>query len=261
MEKLKTLTFEIQNRVAIIALNRPNAANGVNSDFARELSGLAKTCDQNADIRAVIVTGNGKFFCAGGDIKEMASHENNMSRNVKALADSFHMAISTFSRMAKPVIIAVNGMAAGAGFSLAISGDIVIASEKAAFVMAYTRAGLSPDGSSSYFLPRLIGLRRAQELMLMNRQLSANEALDWGLVTEVVAADQLMPRAMEIAATLAAGSAGANAAVKKLLLCSFQNGLETQMEIEGREISARAQSPDGREGIAAFVEKRKAEFS
>jgi len=159
------------------------------------------------------------------------------------------------------VIVAVNGMAAGAGFSLAISGDIVLASNKAAFVMAYTKAGLSPDGSSSYYLPRLIGLRRAQELMFTNRQLSATEAYEWGLINEVVDTDMLLKKAINIASELANGSVAANAAVKKLLLSSFENSLETQMEIEGREISERAKSDDGREGISAFIEKRKPDFN
>jgi len=190
----------------------------------------------------------------------MASHGDAVGPAVKCLADDLHMAISTFSRMDKPIITALNGMAAGAGFSLAIASDLVIASDKAEFVMAYTKAGLSPDGSSSYFLPRLIGLRRAQDLMLTNRKLSAQEALDWGLVTELVPADELIPRALKVAHDLASGSVKANASVKKLLLTSFNNSLETQMEIEGREISERAASSDGREGISAFIEKRPPNF-
>ena len=186
----------------------------------------------------------------------MASYKDKVGPKIKSIADNLHLAMSTFSRMKAPLIIAVNGMAAGAGFSLAISGDIVLASDKAAFVMAYTKAGLSPDGGSTYFLPRLIGLRRAQELMLTNRQLSAQEAYDWGLINEVVEADKLLDRTMKIAGDLAVGSLGAHAAVKKLLLASFDNGLEVQMEIEGREISERAQSADGQEGISAFMSKR-----
>ncbi|MEL7129124.1 MAG: enoyl-CoA hydratase-related protein, partial [Pseudomonadota bacterium] len=137
----------------------------------------------------------------------------------------------------------------------------VISSEAASFVMAYTKSGLSPDGSSSYFLPRLIGLRRTQELMLTNRALTASEALSWGLITEIVPPDALMKRAEAVAASLAGGSNSANAAVKKLLLVSFDNGLETQMELEGRQISASASSPDGLEGISAFVDKRAPNFT
>ena len=127
--------------------------------------------------------------------------------------------------------------------------------------MAYTKAGLSPDGSSSYYLPRIVGMRRAQDLMLTNRMLSAEEAMEWGLVTRIVSSDQLMEEALKIANDLEEGSLGSHAAVKKLLLSSFNNTLETQMELEGREISRRAMSPDGREGITAFTEKRAPKFS
>ena len=261
MSNFETLEFSIENKIATIALNRPKAANGLNSQLAFDLREASKICDTGSDIRAVILTANGRFFCAGGDIKHMASQGDNVGVAIKNLADDLHMAISTFARMEAPIIIAVNGMAAGAGFSLALAGDIVIASEAAGFTMAYTKAGLSPDGSSSYFLPRLVGLRRAQELMLTNRTLTASEALEWGIVTQVVPHDELISSAREIALRLAAGSRGANAAVKKLLLTSFTNSLETQMELEGREISSRAISPDGREGIAAFTEKRSPKFS
>lgn len=255
-----TLLFEIEKRVAIITLNRPNFANGLNAALAADLKSAAKFCDTHSDIKSVLLTANGRFFCVGGDIKEMASHGDNVEAEIKKLADDLHVAISTFARMEKPLVIAVNGMAAGAGFSLAISGDIVFASDTAAFTMAYTKAGLSPDGSSSYFLPRLVGLRRAQDLMLTNRTLKSDEALDWGLVTNVVSEDSLLDSALKMAQELSEGSLAANAAVKKLLMTSFTNTLETQMEIEGRTIAACASGPDGREGIMAFVEKRAPKF-
>lgn len=256
----ETLLFEVDNRVATITLNRPQSANGLNAALASDLKSAAKLCDSNTDIRAVLLIANGRFFCVGGDIKEMASHGDKVESEVKKLADDLHMAISTFARMDKPFVVAVNGMAAGAGFSLAISGDIVFASDKAAFTMAYTKAGLSPDGSSSYFLPRLVGLRRAQDLMLTNRTLTAHEALQWGLITKLVSESELLESALSLAKKLASGSQGANAMVKKLLMTSFTNTLETQMEIEGRSIAACAGAPDGREGIVAFVEKREPNF-
>ena len=260
MTDFETIVFEKKGSIAVITLNRPKAANGLNSALSSELAQAAKLCDNDTSIKAVILTGNGRFFCAGGDIKEMANAGDNVGEAVKQLADNLHVGISVFSRMDAPLIIAVNGMAAGAGFSLAITGDFVISSDEAKYTMAYTKAGLSPDGSSSYFLPRLVGLRRAQDLMLTNRMLSAEEALDWGLVSRVVPAGQLMNEAMNMAETLAAGSLGSHAAVKSLLLSSFNNSLETQMELEGREISRRAASADGREGITAFTEKRPPKF-
>ena len=164
---------------------------------------------------------------------------------VKGIADDLHRAISTFARMDAVLITAVNGVAAGAGFSLAVAGDLVLAADNASFTMAYTRAGLSPDGSSSYYLPRLVGVRRAQELMLTNRTLTAAEAADWGLINEVVPAAELEARAQALAEQMASAAKGSSGAVKKLLLASFGSGLEEQMELEGRLIAECADSADG----------------
>ena len=141
------------------------------------------------------------------------------------------------------LIIAVNGVAAGAGFSLAVTGDLVLAAESASFTMAYTRAGLSPDGSASYYLPRLIGITKTKELMLTNRTLTAPEASQWGLVTEVVADDELADRAAALADQMTATARGSNGGVKALLLSTFSSGLEEQMELEGRLIAARRRNP------------------
>jgi 2-(1,2-epoxy-1,2-dihydrophenyl)acetyl-CoA isomerase len=162
--------------------------------------------------------------------------------------------------MNAPVIAAVNGTAAGAGFSLALSADLVISVDSAKFVMAYTNAGLSPDGSSSYFLPRRVGDRRARELMLTNRVLTADEALDWGIVNQVVAEADLDETVGKLANKIAAGPTLAYGQVKALLNASFDNGLETQMELESRGIADMARSRDGKEGIQAFLAKRKPEF-
>ena len=162
--------------------------------------------------------------------------------------------------MDAPTIAAINGTAAGAGFSIAISADVVISTKSAKFVMAYTNAGLSPDGSSTYFLPRRIGDRRARELMLTNRVLSAEEALDWGLINKIVDQKNLSTTTRELAEEFASGPTLAYGKVKNLLNASFDNGLETQMELETRGISDMARSSDGREGIQAFLNKRKPNF-
>jgi len=159
------------------------------------------------------------------------------------------------------VIVAVNGGAAGAGMSLAIAGDVVFAAESATFTMAYTAAGLTPDGSCTYVMPRLIGTRRTLELMLTNQTLSAAEAREWGLVNHVVPGAELIERAEAQAATLAAGPTRAYGAIKALLLDSFSSGPETQMERESRHVRAAALSRDGREGVAAFAAKRKPAFT
>ena len=255
----QTIEFDQSGRVARITLHRPDAANGLNDTMARELADAARRCDTEAT-KVVVLTGSGRFFCAGGDLKAFATAPSR-GRFIKGVADDLHRAISTFARMDAVVIIAVNGVAAGAGFSLAVTGDLVLAAESASFTMAYTRAGLSPDGSSSYYLPRLIGIAKTKELMLTNRTLSAHEASQWGLVTEVVSDAELAARTDELAAQMAATARESNGAVKALLLSSFASGIEEQMELEGRLIAGRAESADGREGIDAFLQKRKAEFA
>lgn len=259
MTDYETLLFEQTGPIARITLNRPDAANGMNGTMTRELAAAAKQCDTDAT-KVVLLTGSGRFFCAGGDLKSFASAPDR-GAEIKGVADDLHRAISTFARMNAVVIIAVNGTAAGAGFSLAVTGDLVLAAESASFTMAYTRVGLSPDGSASYYLPRLIGITKTKELMLTNRTLTAQEASQWGLVTEVVPDAELAERASQLADRMAATSAGSNGGVKQLLLGTFGNGLEEQMELEGRLIAARARSGDGREGIDAFLAKRKAEFA
>jgi 2-(1,2-epoxy-1,2-dihydrophenyl)acetyl-CoA isomerase len=255
----QTINFEQTGAITRITLNRPDAANGMNDTMTRELADAARRCDTDAT-KVVVLTGTGRFFCAGGDLKSFASAPDR-GRYIKGVADDLHRAISTFARMDAVLITAVNGTAAGAGFSIAVTGDLVLAAESASFTMAYTRAGLSPDGSSSYYLPRLIGIRKTQELMLTNRTLSAQDAAQWGLVTEVVPDDQLAAKADALADQMVATSRQSNGAVKALLLTTFKNGIEDQMELEGRLIAERANSADGREGVDAFMAKRKPDFS
>jgi 2-(1,2-epoxy-1,2-dihydrophenyl)acetyl-CoA isomerase len=256
----ETLIFDTTNNIATITLNRPEAANAMNPLMARELSAIAIKCDESPDIRAVVVRATGKMFSAGGDLGVFGEAGDDASALIKEMAGDLHMGISRLTRMNAPVIAAVNGTAAGAGFSLALSADLVISVDSAKFVMAYTNAGLSPDGSSSYFLPRRVGDRRARELMLTNRVLSADEALDWGIVNQVVAADDLDETVEKLAAKIAAGPTLAYGQVKSLLNVSFDNGLETQMELESRGIADMARSRDGKEGIQAFLAKRKPTF-
>lgn len=260
LEQLETLLVERAGGVAVIELNRPDHANGLNGQMAAELARVASELAVDPGVRAVVLTGKGRFFCAGGDVKEMAGYGPQTAVRVKRLADDAHRAISTFARMKAPLVVAVNGVAAGGGFSLAMVGDLVLASASASFTMAYSAAGLSPDGSSTYFLPRLVGLRKTQELMFTNRRLDANEALAWNLVHSVHPDATLRTHALEVAGRLAAGAAQSHAAIKKLLNCAFENGLESQMELEGLLIAERAASAEGQEGIRAFCERRPPAF-
>lgn len=260
MPHYETLIVEKNNGVAHLTLNRPDAANGINLAMAKELLTAAIDFDSDPDVRAVLISANGKMFCAGGDLKSFASSSDSVGVLLKELTTYLHGAISRFARMDAPVIMAVNGTAAGAGFSLAVAGDMVLAAASAKFTMAYTAAGLSPDGSSSYFLPRLIGMRKTQELMLTNRRLNAEEALQWGAINQVVADDELAAEALKLATQLANGPTKAFGMVKKLLQSSFDNGLETQLDAEAQGIAAMTELNDGKEGIAAFMEKRAPDF-
>jgi len=176
------------------------------------------------------------------------------------ITHAFHAAISRFNWMDAPVIGAINGTAAGGGFSLALTTDIAIAAESAKFTMAYTKAGLSPDGSSSYFLARIVGMRRAKEMALLNPILSAKQALEWGLVNQVVADNQVLSTALKIAQQLAKGPTRSYGETKPLILSGSTESLESQMERETRAIAAIAGSTDGREGVRAFLAKRAPEF-
>jgi 2-(1,2-epoxy-1,2-dihydrophenyl)acetyl-CoA isomerase len=258
MTDFDTLTFTQSGSITSIVLNRPDAANGMNDTMLRELAVAATLCD-SAATKVVTITGAGRFFSAGGDLKAFAA-ATNAGAFIKGLANDLHRALSTFARMDAVVITSVNGTAAGAGFSLAATGDLVLAAESAKFTMAYTQVGLSPDGSASYYLPRLIGLRRTQQLMLTNRTLTAAEALDWGLLTEVVADAELASRTEALAHHMARTSRTSNSAVKRLLLGTYRTGLEEQMELEGRLLAENADAADGQEGIAAFVGKRAPKF-
>ena len=256
----ETLLFDVQDHVARLTLNRPDSGNAMNAALMRELCDVAIRCDEDPEIRAVVITGAGKMFCAGGDLRSFAAKGDGLAAHLKEITHDLHAAVSRLSRMDAPVVSAVNGVAAGAGFSLACAADMVLAAESARFTVAYTGVGLSPDGSCSFFLPRLVGLRRSQELMLTRRILEASEALDWNLVTRVVPDDDLEAESAKLAAQLAAGPTLAFGGVKRLLLHSSGDHLESQMEHEARCIADAARSADAREGIAAFLEKRAAGF-
>ena len=256
-----TIQLERDGGIAKLTLDRPDSANALNLQMATELMRAAIELDEDARVRVVILTGNGKMFCAGGDLAAMKEAGDGASAYIEEMAGNLHRAISRFARLRAPVIAAVNGTAAGAGFSMICAADLSIASETAKFTMAYTGAGLSPDGSSTYFLPRIIGQRRTLELMLTNRVLNSAEALEWGLVNQVVAAEDLMPSVEKLASQLASGPTSAFGVVKRLLLNSACDSLESQMEHETRGIADSVRTDDGREGIAAFLEKRRPEFT
>ncbi len=260
MAAYDTIDLDVRDGVARLTLNRPDAANGIDLSLARDLfdATLAVAADPTA--RVVLLSGAGKLFCAGGDLKGFAGRAD-LPSHLREILGPLHSAIANLVRGDAPVVAAVQGSAAGAGMGLVGASDLVVAAESTKFVMAYTGVGLAPDGSSSWFLPRLVGLRRAQELTLTNRVLSAAEALDWGLITQVVPDDELADTAGALAAKVARGAAPALARAKHLLHTSLEDTLETHLAREAEAISSASATPQGIEGVAAFVEKRKPEFN
>ena len=258
----ENLLYELRDGVARITFNRPKAYNAITLDSCRELCDIVNQVSSDKSVRAVVLTGAGeKAFCAGGDVAGFAAAGDGVEVLVKQMTGYLHMAVSRLAWMDAPVIAAVNGVAAGAGLSLVGACDLAIASDRATFTSAYASVGLTPDGSSTWFLPRLIGRRRTLELMMTPRVLSATEAQDWGLINRVVPAADLAGEVDRLALQIAAGSTAAYAAGKRLVMLSAGDSLESQMERETRAIASAASSADGREGAQAFVEKRKPMFS
>ena len=250
------LTLERAANVATLTLNRPEAYNALDMAMGRELFQASLELDEDPDVRCVVITGAGRAFCAGGDVKAFVDNLGRIGQHIKELTTYLHGAISRFCRSDKPVIMAVNGVAAGGGFSLALSGDLVVAAESARFTMAYSKIAATPDGSSSYFLPRLVGVRRA--LYFTNRPLTAQEALAWGMVTRVVPDAELRGAVDALARELAQGPSKAFGAAKRLLHQSTWESLETQMEAEAQAIAACGHTEDFRAGVTAFAEKKPA---
>lgn len=255
------LLFEKSGNVADVVFNRPNAANAINLDLAREFSDAIRICAEDPAIRAVVLRGAGKLFCAGGDLRDFSTQSPALLPGyLERVTHFLHRAITTFAHMSSPIVAAVHGSAAGAGFSIACACDFVVAAESAKFTMAYTKAALTPDGSATYFLPRIVGYRKALELAISNTVLSADEAQALGIVTRVVPDSDVIAAATAMATELAAGPTGAYGGVKRLLLASSSNSLEAQMAREAEWLSSMAKTKDAREGIAAFLAKRAPKF-
>ncbi len=254
------VSVEKRGAVGIVTLNRPNNANVLNLAMGRELLEAAIACGADPQVRAVVLTGAGKHFCFGGDLRGMMAEGGAVDAYLRELTSFLHQAISHFVRMDAPVIAAVNGTAAGAGVGLVAMADLAICARSAKFSLAYTGVALTPDGSTSFFLPRLIGTKRAMELILTNRPLSAEEALSWGLVNQVVDDSACVEEALRLAERLAAGPAHAFGKAKRLV-AGASGALEAHLVLESETIAEQAASPEGQEGIKAFLEKRKAEYS
>jgi 2-(1,2-epoxy-1,2-dihydrophenyl)acetyl-CoA isomerase len=243
--------------VLTITLNRPDVLNAFNRSMHESLAAALKDA-RDPEVRAVVVTGAGRGFCVGQDLTEFREAPGDIADRLRA---SYHPNITAVRALEKPVIAAVNGPAAGAGLSFAAACDIRIAADSATFVPAFINIGLVPDSGGTFFIARLLGPSRAFEWMTSGRRLTAAEAQQWGLVSEVLEADGLSARAAELAASLAAMPTRAIGMTKRLFDAASNNTLEQQLELEAQLQSAATQSDDFREGVAAFLEKRDPRFA
>lgn len=256
-----SLRIDLTDQIGWLTLNRPRQLNAIDLEAARELARATQELGRDPSVRAVVVTGEGRAFSAGGDVGEFHAHVDSGPSFLAELVGHLHVAILHLLEMPKPVVAGVNGVVAGGGMGLFLAADLAIAAESATFVMAYTGIGVCPDGGSTFFVPRLVGQRRALELMLTNRRLSAREALDWGLVNQVVPDADLVAAVRAQAERLAHGPTLAFAQARALLRQSFSNTAEAQLEQEARSLAAMGATADFREGVTAFVEKRSPSFS
>jgi enoyl-CoA hydratase/carnithine racemase len=263
--ELNTMRIEIAGPVGTLTLSRPDAMNAMSPEMIGELAIAAPWLADRAPIRALVVTGEGRAFSAGGDInwfrRGLEDPDADLVAEVRRGADVLHQAIVDFKRIPYPVIAAVNGPAAGAGFSLALMCDIRIASEAAFFVCAYGRIGASPDGGMTYFLPRVLGPAAAAELMLEDPDLTAADALARGLVSSVVAPDELLPTAAIKAAELAARTPHYQRMVKSLVWESLDNSLADHLQLERHGIAESMGTADLRNGVATFLAGGQPSFS
>jgi 2-(1,2-epoxy-1,2-dihydrophenyl)acetyl-CoA isomerase len=253
--------LEIKSGIGVITLNRPEAFNAFHlsmiGDLAKKLIGLSS----DTDVMGVVLTGEGKAFCAGGDLRWLNACGMAPGAAFHALAAAYHQAIVEIRRMPKPVVAAVNGLAAGGGFSMALACDFRVIAKSAIFRQAYTSNGLSIDGGGTYTLPRLVGLAKAMEIVAFDRPIPAEQALAWGLVTEVVENDQTVNRAVAMVHEIAKLPLSSFTASKKLLTDSFHTSFEHQLEKERESLAWCAEHPNGQEGVRAFLEKRRPAYN
>lgn len=256
---MASITKEIKDKIAYLTLNRPEVFNSFNREMALLLQSELDQCESNPEVRAIVIIGEGKAFCAGQDLKEVTSPELNPGFK-KILEEHYNPIVSRIRKIEKPIVAAVNGVAAGAGANIALACDVVIASENASFIQAFSKIGLVPDSGGTFFLPRLIGFQKASALMMLGDKISATEAERIGMIYKVVPAENFSQEITNVASILSNMPTKALGMTKRLLNKSMDNSLEDQLQLEGKLQIESAQSEDYAEGVDAFVNKRKPEF-
>ena len=259
------LLYEVENNVAYLTMNRPEARNALSIEMRQKLLETLQTLEADDNVRCVVLRGAGEHFLAGGDVKSfMEFTELTPQQRRLTFVNRIHglnTIMYTMRRLRKPIIASVRGAAAGAGVSLALCCDLVVAAEGAFFTLAYSHIASSPDGGASYYLPRLVGTKRAMEIALLGDRYTAGQALDMGLINRVVATEELQSETRTLAERLASGPTKAYDNIKKLILESSDNSLEEQLQSEAETFGDSAMAEDWVEGVRAFNEKRPPKFT
>jgi 2-(1,2-epoxy-1,2-dihydrophenyl)acetyl-CoA isomerase len=249
-----SVLYRIEGAVAVATLNRPDSLNALDAQLGRDLAEAVRAAGGDAAVRALVLTGAGRAFCAGGDLKSMAAGAS--VREIERILENFHAVVQLLVDLDKPTIAAIAGPAVGAGMSFALACDLRIASEDASFSQGFVKIGLSPDGGSSWLLPRLVGPAVAARLMMTGETVPARRALELGLVCEVTAAGQHLPRALELASQIARFSPAPLASIKRLLRQSSRNGFANQLADEGAEQTSNAATPEFRAALDVFFKRK-----
>jgi len=257
----KLIEVSKHGKVVEVALNRPKAFNAFHLEMISELATVLTRLAVDSSVKGIALTGRGKAFCAGGDLKWAVNFSDKPGSSFYKLASQLHIAVLEIRQMNKPVVAAINGPAAGAGLSLALACDFRIMEESAVLKQSYTSNGLSIDGGGTYTLPRMIGFARALEIAAFDRPISAEKALEWGLTTKVVKDGTALKAAIDMLNELANRSLHSFGWSKKLINESFIGAFESHLELETEGLADCADHPDGKEGLHAFIEKRKPVFN
>jgi 2-(1,2-epoxy-1,2-dihydrophenyl)acetyl-CoA isomerase len=260
MDQEPRIIVSTDGGVATVRLNDPGSMNALSASMAAELDTVITELSADDRVRCLVVTGTGRGFCAGGDVQSFYDNRDDPDAVMRAILEGLHGAVERLLDAPFPTIAAINGVVAGAGMGVAMATDLAVAVDTAVFTMAYTGIGVSPDGSSTYFLPRLVGTRRAMEMILTNNRVSASRALELGLVNRVVSPEAFDEEVATLAASLAEGPTLAYVRARRLIRSSFASDPVTQMSAEADSIMAAATTRDFREGVSAFIEKRAPAF-
>jgi 2-(1,2-epoxy-1,2-dihydrophenyl)acetyl-CoA isomerase len=255
---MSNILFSIQNGIGKITLNRPDVLNSFNMAMAKEMQAALDGCAASNHVRCILITGEGRAFSAGQDLSAAIAPGAEI---IQIVTEQYNPIILKLRELEKPVVCAVNGVAAGAGANIAFACDIVLAAASATFIQAFSKIGLIPDSAGTYFIPRLIGLQRATAIMMLGDKLTAQQAMEYGLIYKVFPDEALGAEAEKMAGQLAAMPTKALGYTKRLLNASLHNNLHEQLLMEAEMQDAAAKTLDNKEGVKAFLEKRKPVFT